>query len=140
MEKNMMNLQLSEDMIKPIIENHIKAGIMEALGGSEQLLSKLVSQIINTRVDKNTGKPTDYSYNSIALFDYYFTQAVTDTIREAINEQIKKKTGTIKKAIIESLKSDEGANKIANSLLSAFEGTLQKSWTSTINIDIKDRY
>ena len=60
MDNNMMNLSINKDMLTPVIEEQVKNMMATILGGKDQIVDKVIKQILNTKVD-SSGKPCCYS-------------------------------------------------------------------------------
>lgn len=137
MESNMVNLGISNELIKPIIEKHIKAAITEAMGGSEKLIDMAIDKILNSKVTSD-GKVSQYSSeNRIPLLEWVLTDQIRSAVQTVVIEEIKKASTSIRDSIIKKLRSDKGSNMMADALLSCFMNTLESKWYSDIKIEMK---
>jgi len=134
MENNMVSLNISNDMLSPVIEGHVKAMMTEALGGKDAIIDKIISQVLKTRVGSD-GKPSTYSNNK-TYFEWLLKDELTKSVKELISEEVRLKAGNIKTAIKKQMKSEVGASKIADALINGLSDTLQNSWSSEFNIEI----
>ena len=135
MENNMMNLSINKDMLTPVIEEQLKAMRTTILGGKDQIVDKLINQILTTKVGTD-GKPSSYS-SSCSYFEWLLKSELTKVVKELIVEEIKSKTGNIKKAIRKQIQTESGSSLIANALLNGLTETLEDSWRSTFKIEIE---
>lgn len=132
-----MTVGISQELVKTIVETHVKAAITEALGGGEQLINKVVTAIINQKVDKD-GKVSSYSSeNKYNWLDIVLTKQIQDLVVAEIKEQLLSMSSPIKKCIIKNLKTNEGAQAVADGLLCALNGTFERRWASNITINLK---
>lgn len=60
MENNMMSLSISKEMLTPVIEQQVKAMMATILGGQEQIVDKVIKNMLETKVDR-AGRPTSCS-------------------------------------------------------------------------------
>ena len=135
MDSNMMNLSINKDMLTPVIEEQVKNMMATILGGQDQIVDKVIKQILNTKVD-SCGKPSCYG-DSKTYFEWLLKDELTKGVKELIAEEIKSQTSNIKKAIKKQIKCEKGASIIADALLSGLGETLKDSWRSTFKIEIK---
>lgn len=134
MENNMMSLSISKEMLTPVIEQQVKAMMTTILGGKDQIVDKLINQILTTKVGTD-GKPSSYSNRS--YFEWLLKEELTKAVKELIVEEIKSKTGNIKKAIRKQIQTESGSSLIANALLNGLNETLKNSWRSTFKIELQ---
>ena len=131
----MMSLSINKDMLTPVIEEQVKAMMTTILGGKDQIVDKLINQILTTKVGTD-GRPSSYS-GSCSYFEWLLKNELTKAVKELIVEEIKSKTGNIKKAIRKQIQTESGSSLIANALLNGLTETLKDSWRSTFKIELE---
>lgn len=134
-KENNITLNVSDDIIKPIVEGKIKAAVLAVLGGSDALIEKIMENVINQKVDAN-GRPSNSSYEKTTFLEFMFTKQVREAIEGVVKAQIQEASEPIKAALVAKLQSKRGANMVADALLAGLEGTFKNSWTSKIDISI----
>lgn len=118
MATDTVNLEISKEIVKPIVEAKVNAAIIEALNGHEQLIEAAVARVLSTKVDSK-GNPDTYGYSSsITFMQWLCKDAITAAAREAIREwitqnrqkmvdeflkQIRKKDSMFAKAFVDGL-------------------------------------
>ena len=143
-ENNLINLGISPEVIKPIVDTHIKALIVEALGGTQNLVDTAVAGFLSTKVDKDDGTvSTNRSdYNTTSLFNYYFNKLLAQSVQEAIKEALTENKDQIKEAVKRSLMRKKG-DRFADAVIDCITGTFGNSWRSDVKVEISkndDRY
>lgn len=136
MEKNntMVQLGISPELIKPVIETHIKAAIVEAFGGAEELIAKVVRNVLEQKVSAN-GTISNYSSdNRYQWLDIVITQQIRAAVEEEVRNQVKESSSAIREALVEELRSKAGAHKVAQALLDGAMGTFKHCWSSKMDI------
>ena len=131
----MMNLNINKDMLTPVIEEQVKAMMATILGGQDQIVDKVIKEILTMKVDKN-GHPSSYSSDR-TYFEWLLKDEITKAVKELIVEEMKSKVGNIKKAIRKQIQSESGSSLIADALLNGLTETLKYSWRSTFKIEIE---
>lgn len=135
MENNMMSLSISKEMLTPVIEQQVKAMMATILGGQEQIVDKVIKNILETKVDSG-GRPTSYPSGK-TYFEWLLKDEITKAVKELIAEEMKSKVSNIKKAIKKQIQSETGATVIADALLNGLNKTCENSWRSTFKIELQ---
>lgn len=99
-------IELSKDLIEPIVRAQLQASIISSLGRSEQLVAEVVSSILSTQVDSE-GKRT--TYHGMPLITWMAEKAVREAALEAMKEWFSSNRETLKKQVQEALKKNTKA-------------------------------
>lgn len=139
MAQELINLGISPEVIKPIVNTHIKAMIVEALGGTQNLVDKAVEGFLKTTVDKNNGQVSSGSYNTTTLFNYYFNSLMAESVREAIKEVLTENREDIKNAIKKSLMRNKG-DVFAAAILDCVNGSFTPNgWRASVSVGLRKK-
>ena len=130
-----MSLNISEKMLTPVIEEQVKLMMTEMMGGKDEIVNKVITTILKTKVDEN-GKPSSYS-SSKTFIEWLLLDEVTKLVRELIEEELRSRTGEIKAAIKKKLRSEEGGSIVADALLNGLNETFKYSWRSNIQVSFE---
>jgi hypothetical protein len=113
----------------------VKAMMATILGGQEQIVDKVIKNILETKVGSD-GRPTSYS-DGKTYFEWLLKDEITKAVKELIAEEMKSKVSNIKKAIKKQIQSETGATVIADALLNGLNKTCESSWRSTFKIELQ---
>lgn len=138
MAENLINLGISPEVIKPIVDTHIKALIVDALGGTQDLVSKAVEGFLMTKVNKDNGRVDGSNYNTTTLFNYYFNTLMAESVRESIKEILVENKDQIKEAVKKSLIRKKG-DRFADAVVDCITGTFENNWRSNVKIELSKR-
>jgi len=131
-----INLSISKEVVTPIVEAQIKGAVLSALGGSTELIERVVNHILFQKVDKD-GKTSSYSSdNKFTWIDMVLTKTIQQAAEEAIKVELVGAAKQIKDVLVRQLQSKKGSELAAKALLSALNGSFEKSWKSSIKIDL----
>jgi hypothetical protein len=134
-----INLSISKEIVNPIVEAKIRDAIQEALGGKEAVITKVIDQVINTKVN-HEGRVSQYSSdNKYSWIDSCFHQTISELVKAEINSIIKEQSSLIKDELIKQLKTKKGASQVAAALLGALSQTLESAWNSKVSIEINSK-
>jgi hypothetical protein len=133
METGNVNLSISKEIVNPIVEAKIKAAVIEAMGGTDLLINKVVDQVLNQNVGHD-GKISQYSSdNKSKWIDVVVTNQIRESVKVAMAEILATRQEDIKAAIMKQLSSKKGIEAFAQALLSGYK--LDDKYKT--NIDIK---
>lgn len=90
-------IELSKDLIEPIVRAQLQASIISALGRSDQLVAGVVQTIMNTQVDSD-GKVSRYSSDK-PLITWMAEKAVKEAALEAMKEWFADNKDEIRKQV-----------------------------------------
>lgn len=115
-----VNLSISNDVIKSIVESKIKSEVTTALASnSEKIIEKLVSNILTTKVNKN-GEATSSSYEQVGnMLDWVIQNEVKQIVIASVREWGQKSKELIAKQIDSTLKKEgkKFASKLTESVV-----------------------
>ena len=95
MAGDLARIEISNDIIGPLVQAQLQASIVAAMGKSEELLGSVVRTICNSQVDEN-GKPSTYR-DSKPLITWMAEKAIKEAAHEAIKEWFADNRAAIKK-------------------------------------------
>lgn len=133
-ENNLMSLNLSADMIKPIIEKTIQANVLSALNGWEGVVTDMVNTVLTTKVDVN-GKISSYSGdNRYTWLEINLNRRIKELVEDEVKKQIEESAEAIREAVRKQITSKAGSNAVAKAVVDGLIGSFEKSWNSRIEI------
>lgn len=129
-----VSIQISKEIVTPIVEAKIKDAITEALGGKEALIRSVVDQVINQKVN-HEGKVSTYSSdNKYTWTEWHFGETVKTLVKKELEKVINEQASTVKDEICKQLKTKKGSSTIAAAMIGAMNKTLENAWSSKIEI------
>lgn len=132
---NMMSLNIDKSMVEPVIREHVKALMIEALGGSDAIIDKVIATVLQTKVDEQ-GRPCTYS-SAKSLFEWMLQDEIKKIVRELIKEEVQSCSSKIKEKIKENLQSKKGSDKFSAAIMNAFSESIANDWRTTFNVSIE---
>jgi hypothetical protein len=137
-----LDLKIDEKYIGEIVNNVVKASIVEALGAKDQLVGTAIKTMLMTKVDKS-GKVSSYSSeNKFNLIDFYVHTTMTEMCKEMAVEIISEHRDSIKEELKKQLSSSRSIEAFTKSMIDGTIENLERSWSPaiTIQFDKKERY
>lgn len=113
-----VNIQISKDLIAPIIENKIKLAVLEALGDDKKLIMNVVETVLSLKVDETGKRQSSDYYNKFNFIDIVLKQGIENACKEAIKEFINENKEAIKEETKKQLCSKKGLGMFVDSFLS----------------------
>ena len=96
-----MTLQVSPDLVRPVIEHKIHAAIIEALSqtGVNVILDQTIARVLAQKVNSE-GKVDNYEhYNKTPYVEYVCGQMIRDAVRSALKSWIENNQPLIDKQV-----------------------------------------
>lgn len=131
----MVSLNISEKMLTPVIEQQVKLMMTEMMGGKDNIVDKVITSILKTKVDEN-GKPSTYC-SSKTFIEWLLLDEVKKLVKELIEEELRSRSGEIKNAIKKKLRSEQGGSIVADALLNGLNETFKSGWRSNIQVSFE---
>jgi hypothetical protein len=130
-----VNLTISQDIVKPIVEAKIKEAIILALGGGEKVVEGVINTVLHQKVNSE-GRLSQYSSdNKHSWMDVVITETIKNMVKEQVKELLQESSVEIGKALKKKLKSEAGSNMLAAAMIDGFNKSFETKWSS--NVDIK---
>jgi uncharacterized protein YjgD (DUF1641 family) len=125
-------IELSKDLIEPIVRAQLQASIVSAMGRADQLVAQVVNTVMNSKVGSD-GNPSHYS-NGVPLISWMAESAIKEAAKEAIKEWFADNKDEMKKLMRAAIqKNSKGmAESFVLSMSKAVESTYSHNLTVTI--------
>jgi len=136
MENNSVSLQISKDIVNPIVQAKVKEAVLAALGGTDELVKKVCDQIINQKVNDKGAVSSYSSDNKYNWIDIIVTEQLKAAVKDELQKQIIESTAQIKEAMISQIRTKKGASLVAKALLDGLNGSFASNWKSSINVSL----
>lgn len=124
-----VNLSISQEVVKPIVETQLKAAIAQALGKQEDIVKSAINAILNFQVDYQGNRSKYDSDNTYNFIDIHIQLAIEKALKEAIQEWVKTNQEQIKKDFFEILKTKKGSQALIKAFIDGISGSLDHSIT-----------
>jgi len=109
--------QIPKDVIEPIIAAHVSAAVLEAFADKNKLMEVAVSKVLNAKVEKDSGKPTNSDYYATTYIQWLMESVIKKVVAEAIQEQVGLHKEELKKAIAAELGISKKYSPLAKQLI-----------------------
>lgn len=135
---DLVNLNVSEGLIKSVIQEEIKAGIIRALGDPSQIVRTAIEKMTDLYVDEDGKFCKETSWHAKPYFDWLVEQTVKDCVKDEITKYVTENRGELANEVRAQLKNANFRNKIAASFVQSIVDTTEKSWKMPINISFEE--
>ena len=135
--KDTLNIEVSQDLIRPIIETKIRLAIHEALGRDpQQLVDAIVKQAMDCKVDEK-GNVNSSSYcNKYNYLEAMVRIAIREEAKTALQEVIDEQRPAIREAVKRTIMGARGASKIATAVVAGIAESVQCKYSSTMRVEL----
>ena len=138
MEQELASLKINDSIIKPIIEKQIQAAVVQNLGDHEELIGKMVSLALHTKVNRK-GYVDESSYNNYFDFlEIITSNAIRDAARNALTEWLAENSNKIKAALLVELAKPTRQKTMAKAFADAVEDSITSKWHMDCTVNFKE--
>ncbi len=123
-----VNIQISKDLIAPIVETKMKAAILEAMGDTSKLVEYVVNQILYAKVNEKGVVGSYSSENKFSWIDIALRKSIEDSCKEVIQQVIKEQSEAIKENVKKHLTSKKGMSAMASAMMDGMVKAAESSW------------
>lgn len=135
MTQESVNIQVSDGLIKPIIEAKIQAAIVSALDGSEKhLIESAIAAILNQKVDEE-GKPPRYDNGKYTFLQYLCKQAIKAAANDAVREWCETHQKELKDTLLSQMRKQKSS--LANAFVEGLARSIQSQWLFKCDVSFK---
>ena len=128
-------IELSKDLIEPIVRAQLQASITAALGRADMLVAEVVNTVMNQKVDSD-GKPSNYSY-STPLITWMADKAIKEAAMEAIKEWFAENRDEMKKHLRAAIAKN--AKGLAESFVLSMSKAAECSYSTNVTIALRPK-
>lgn len=125
-------IELSKDLIEPIVRAQLQASIVAAMGRSDQLIAQVVNTVMNTKVD-SSGHAGNYS-SKVPLITWMAEKAIKEAAMEAIKEWFADNKDEMKKQLRAAIKKN--ANGMAESFVLSMAKAAECEYHTKIEVTV----
>lgn len=132
---DLATLQISPELFKPIVEQHIKNAMMQALGDPTKAVEAIVSQVFSHKVD-STGKVSNSSYdNKYNFMDIIFRNTIQEVAKQEMMKWAAENAETIRAAIVKVINSKKGTESFAKAMVEGAVKCMENTYR--VNMEMK---
>lgn len=131
---DLVSMQVSPEIIKPIIEAKIKEAISAALGGPDAIVKEVVNRVLTQKVSANGSVSSYSSDNKYNWIDAVVTKQIEEAVKVQITEQISSAGGLIQKEVEKFLQSKKGSSHIATLLCASMASSIGSMYRTTVKV------
>lgn len=134
-----LDLNIDQDFIADAVKQSVMLGISESLNGKNEIVSQIVSMVLNTRVDKH-GKISSYqSDNKYTLLEYYVRKMIQEVTAEEMKILVDEHRADITKAIRTELSKKVNYEKFVSAFIDNVSRSITDSWCPRIDVSFEKK-
>lgn len=134
-----VDLKIDQNYIAECVKEVVNASMIEALGAKNDIVETIVKELLNTKVNKDTGKPSTSSWGTERLLDFELRKQMTEVVKETVKQSIEEKKPMLTEMIKKELNKKSNMEKFVDSFINNTTKTLENSWSTKINIDFEKK-
>jgi hypothetical protein len=132
-----LDLNIDQDYLANAVKQTVMMGISESLNGKNQIVSQIVSMVLNTKVDKS-GKISTYSSdNKYTLLEFYVMKMIREVTTEELQNLVNEHREDITKAIRTELAKKANYNKFVDRFINNISDAVSNTWVPKIEVQFE---
>lgn len=130
-------IELSKDLIEPIVRAQLQASIVSAMGKADQMVAQVVNTVLNSNVDNN-GDPVRYSSGGgTPLITWIANDAIKKAALEAVQEWFADNREEMKKHLRLAIKNN--AKGMAEAFVLSMSKAAECTYSTKIEVLVNKR-
>ena len=129
---------VSKEYIASAVQEVVKAAIVSALGDPEKLVRRSIGDVLDLKVDKETGEISNRGWNTTPYIDWLVKRAVEKTIKECITEAIQEHQDEFKAAVLHQIRTRKFQNAVTVAFCDAILSSATDDWKMPVTVEFKE--
>lgn len=137
-----LKITVSPEIIRPIVNAKIQEAILEAMGGKDNLIEKVVKQVFTQKVNSNGGVSSYSSENTFTWLDVTVSNVIKEEVKKVMAEILETKKDEIRSVMLKELSTKKGIESIAKSMIEGHTSAISNKYRYSLNVilsELKDR-
>ena len=135
MNESKVQVQITKDLVQPIIQAKIEAAIVSALADEKGLVEKTVAAALSQKVDSE-GKVNSSDYqNKQTRVEYLSVQLVQQAAKDALARWVSENQKQIEKAMYEELSRKSQTSKLVKAILAGLVDSTKSQWRFDVSFE-----
>jgi len=131
-----VDIKISEDLIKGIIETKVQAAITQALSSEASVVEQVVAAALECKVDEK-GKRSRYdSDNKFTYLDSLCRKMIRNAAESAVQEWAHSQQKLLTDTFLKQLQTKKTANALVKTCVDGLSDAASQSWR--FSVDVKD--
>ena len=129
-----VDIKISQDLVKPIIEAKIQQAIAEGLNSSNQMIEAVASRILTTKVSVDGTKSRYSSDNKYTYMEYLSQDIITTAAKAALAEWVETRKKEIKECLYKQMSLKKNANILVQAVMNGLVESTKCKYRFSMNI------
>lgn len=129
-----VNIQISNDVVKGIIQKKLEMAVAGALGDEPELLNTIVRTALEIKVDRDGKKPSYASSSDIDLIEWLCRSQIQAVARKCIQEWVEAQRPKIEVEIKKAM--EKQTKNLAADFVSCLATNVKKDWNYSIDLKL----
>ena len=132
--KDLVSLNVSQELIKPVIEKQVQAAIMAQLGSAEDVIAKVVQLALHVKVNDEGNVSKDSYYNKYDFMEVLVGKKIREAATEAFQEWVKGNLDKVRAAVLKEMRKPSRQEALAAAFYDAIQDSISASWTMKCDV------
>lgn len=133
-----IDIKISEDLVRPIIETKINQAIVAGMGDFDKVIAKVASTIINHKVDGD-GKPERYSSrDNLTYIEWLSKRVIQEAAESAMKEWAEERKPEIQKELVRQMSLKKTTNVMVKAMVDGFITASQEKYRYKFKLELEE--
>lgn len=133
-EKLNMGIEIDRELIENNVSHAVCAAIANALGDSDELVSKAVKAVVSSYVDTEGRPCSSGSYRATPYLKYLAEQSIKESVKNEIAKMVEENKEQFSQAIRAELNKPSARQQLAAAFIDAVIGAAQHDWKMPVTV------
>jgi len=131
-----LSIQVSQELIRPIIEAKIQAAIVCELEKERNLIPQMVQAALNTKVDCKGNVSSYSSDNKYTYIERLCNEAIQKTAKESLKDYLEENIPNLKKEL--KIQLEKQSNNMAEVFIKGVIDCLESNWRFDCHVNLSN--
>jgi len=127
-----VDIKISEDLIKGIIETKVQTAIAEALSSERTVVEQVVSAALTCRVDQNCNRSKYDSDNKYTYIEALCKKLIRDAATQAVQQWAESKQAELEKEFLRQLQTKKTSSKVVAACVDGLSEATKNHWRFSV--------
>lgn len=130
-----VDIKVSGDLVKPIVEAKIQAAIVAAMGDDPAVfVEAMVAKALGVKVNEKGREPSYSHEKTVSYLEWMCGDIIRKAAVEAMRKWAEENTDTIEAAILKEFHSKSGTARLAKAISEGMTESIQSTWNFSCTV------
>ena len=130
---------VSKEYIAEAVQEVVKSAIINALVNPEELVRQSIGDVLNLKVDRDSGKISNNNWNTMPYIDWLVKKTVEKTVRDCLTEAVQEHQEEFKAAVLHQIRTKKFQNRVAVAFCDTILNSAADAWAMPVTVQFEEK-